>query len=381
MTDVHVVVDALSVHHGGGATYLRSQLEALARVAPRLRLKVIAAPESVALLPADLDAVVELHRLGTVRRALWEQTVLAARQAPRGVLYNPGGTTPLGPHRLPSVVALQNPNFFGPGVLAPHNRRWYRRARAAVMRASARRADRCIAVSASFAEAVAADIPSLRSRLVTLPSGAPGLPAERRRPPGLWELEGGFVLSLSNDAPHKQLDLVVRAWVTAAAASAHPSTAPALVMAGRRSPRRRDELAELVPPLLRARLVQLGQVDDRAEVAWLLDGATALVTASTLESFGFTTAEAGSVGCPVIASDIPAHREVAGGRAAFVPPGDEAALAAAMHDAACASPPPRTPWHWPVSWDEHAAHLAEVLTDVADGRAARSGPSTDAAHS
>jgi phosphatidylinositol alpha-mannosyltransferase len=51
------------------------------------------------------------------------------------------------------------------------------------------------------------------------------------------------------------------------------------------------------------------------------------------ESFGMVVLEAMAAGTPVIASDLPGYRDAAGGNACLVPPGDVAALAAALGDA------------------------------------------------
>ena len=51
---------------------------------------------------------------------------------------------------------------------------------------------------------------------------------------------------------------------------------------------------------------------------------------SRFEGFGLTPMEGIAMGLPVIASDIPAHREFVGGAARFFPPEDPAALAESM---------------------------------------------------
>jgi glycosyltransferase involved in cell wall biosynthesis len=67
-----------------------------------------------------------------------------------------------------------------------------------------------------------------------------------------------------------------------------------------------------------------------AELDRLYRSACALVLPSTYEGFGFTPLEAMARGCPVIASDIPAIREVSGSGAMLLQPDDEAAWAQAM---------------------------------------------------
>lgn len=69
---------------------------------------------------------------------------------------------------------------------------------------------------------------------------------------------------------------------------------------------------------------------DDQEVDRLYRGATALVLPSRYEGFGFTALEAMARGCPVLASDIPAVREVSGSGALLLPLDDESAWADAI---------------------------------------------------
>lgn len=67
-----------------------------------------------------------------------------------------------------------------------------------------------------------------------------------------------------------------------------------------------------------------------AEVAALMNGATAFLFPSWYEGFGIPSVEAMACGTAVIASDIPVHREVLGDAALFVPPSQTEAWAEAM---------------------------------------------------
>src|SRR4029077_8262782 len=73
----------------------------------------------------------------------------------------------------------------------------------------------------------------------------------------------------------------------------------------------------------------LGYVTESDLVA-LYSGAALFVLASTLEGFGLPVLEAMACGTPVLASDVPALREVGGDLAHFVSPGDDAAFASAI---------------------------------------------------
>lgn len=66
------------------------------------------------------------------------------------------------------------------------------------------------------------------------------------------------------------------------------------------------------------------------ELDRLRRGAAVAVCPSTYEGYGLPLAESLAYGLPTIASDIPAHREVAGDAVLYFPPGDPAALAACL---------------------------------------------------
>jgi glycosyltransferase involved in cell wall biosynthesis len=70
-------------------------------------------------------------------------------------------------------------------------------------------------------------------------------------------------------------------------------------------------------------LVEAADLSD-AGLASLLRGAVAMAAPSSVEGFGLPVVEALSLGVPVIASDIAAHREAGGRHAAFIDPIDGA---------------------------------------------------------
>src|SRR3989344_4727656 len=74
---------------------------------------------------------------------------------------------------------------------------------------------------------------------------------------------------------------------------------------------------------------EIGYVPEH-DVARLMGEAAAFVFPSRYEGFGMPLLEAMACSTPVIASDIPVFREVAGESALFVPVGDVQALAAAL---------------------------------------------------
>jgi glycosyltransferase involved in cell wall biosynthesis len=73
----------------------------------------------------------------------------------------------------------------------------------------------------------------------------------------------------------------------------------------------------------------LGPQEPRA-LGQLMRGALALCAPSLAEGFGLPPLEAMALGIPVLASDIPAHREVLGDAAVLLPPSDPEAWSSAL---------------------------------------------------
>jgi alpha-1,2-rhamnosyltransferase len=110
---------------------------------------------------------------------------------------------------------------------------------------------------------------------------------------------------------------------------------------------------------LGSRLLHIERADDR-ELADLYRGAAATISASAGEGFGLPVVESLSLGTPVIASDIPAHREIGGAYCRFFPPGDAAALSAALREALAGALPRPTGFRWP-DWQESGRELRAAI--------------------
>ena len=104
-----------------------------------------------------------------------------------------------------------------------------------------------------------------------------------------------------------------------------------LVLAGYPGWLNRDVLSAADAASLGSVMHQLGAVDDD-ELWCLYSGATVFAFPSRHEGFGLPVLEAMSQGTAVLASDIPAIREVTGGGARLVAAGDVEAWADALED-------------------------------------------------
>lgn len=345
-----VLVNALPVRYGGGVTYLEHQLPALARVAPELQLHTLLSPWAEV---DDLPGTTEVVRLRSVRtRFAYEQFRLPLRAT--DMLYCPANFGPM-VARAPVVLTLQNPHYYGSGLAMPGTRAsrppWKVKANHWAMR----RADAVIAISHAMAEEVVATVPEVADRLHVIHNGLPEWPDKSEPVPGLPER---YVLSVANAAPHKRVQDVVSGW---AAALDRTRDDVALVLVGHTT----DEQALLYRELAgnhAGRLVLLGPIRHRAALKHVYERALALILMSTLETFSFTPGEAGLLGCSLVLSDIPVHREVTMGHAKLVPPRDTAALAEVLAEGFGEwTPGGAEPWRWPVSWDDNARMLLDVF--------------------
>lgn len=108
--------------------------------------------------------------------------------------------------------------------------------------------------------------------------------------------------------------------------------APTLVLIGQRG-WEADDVFSLLDRShqLRTGVIELGRCDDPTMLAYL-DGARALLMPSFIEGFGIPLIEALSRGVPVIASDLPVFREIAGDIPLYLDPLDAVAWDKAIRD-------------------------------------------------
>lgn len=100
--------------------------------------------------------------------------------------------------------------------------------------------------------------------------------------------------------------------------------APALVIVGQRGWKAEDVFAILDDlQELEGYVLELGACDDRELAGWI-SGARAVLMPSFAEGFGLPVIEALQLGTPVLASDLPVFREIAGSIPTYLDPNDTA---------------------------------------------------------
>jgi len=265
-------------------------------------------------------------------RLAWEQARLPGLlgQLDLDVHHGPHYTMPERA-RLPVVVTVHDVTFFD-------HPEWHERSKVLLFRraiaVAARRASVVVCVSQTTADALARVVPvSVPVRVAThgvdLGRFSPEEPS-----PGADRMELGalgldpdrpFVLAVGTLEPRKGLVGLVRAFDRIA--GAHRDLV--LVLAGQPG-----WGPDLLGPAVAAadhgdRVVRTGYVPDRAVPA-LLRQAAAVAYPSLEEGYGLPALEALACGAPLVTTSGTAMEELAGPAALLVPPGDEAALAAAL---------------------------------------------------
>jgi glycosyltransferase involved in cell wall biosynthesis len=364
---IRVLVNSISAHTGGGRTYAIEQVAALSRI-PGVHVTVVVPAATAADLGArcaEGTTVLAQPRRGLVRRIAFEQLLLPVAARGHDVVYLTGNFAMFASPR-PQVVTLHNAHHFGRSERACWRRRYPLRARVrleferAGARLTVRRAEALVVVSHAFRKAVEEDTDH-RTNIHVIPSARPRIPARSEGSESYITPPGPYILAIATDYPHKDWDGLIRTFLD-------DKQLPRLVVVGEcRSKARMQKLRRTIAAVSdRPRVVLLGRVTDREHIASLYDGAAAYIAHSFLETFGLTPLEARAYGLPVVASDIPAHRETCGVHATYYDPADSSQLAGAVSAAVAhgRSLPHRdgsSAWNW----DANARALAELLRSVA----------------
>lgn len=281
--------------------------------------------EFVVLAPrGPLDAPklerIALRQVGRLRGHLWTQLELPFFSRD-GLLFSPGNIHPL--------VSLARPN----GVVTVHDLAYvahpeayskaFRLLYSVLVPAALRRADAVITVSHAEKAHIVGRYPRVLGRIHAVHNGAAhghgtGEPSEptydpsEGRPFVLWV---GTLIRRKN--PQGALD---------AMALVNREMPVDLIVAGA-SHRGLLEGGLRLPPELEGRVQFLGQLDNFARLRQLYEHAAALIFPSFYESCGLPPLEAMQLGCPVVASDIPALREICGDAALYADPSEPADIA------------------------------------------------------
>ncbi|MCW2746624.1 MAG: glycosyl transferase group 1 [Mycobacterium sp.] len=317
---------------GGTGRYSREVAAALAAGAPAGGRVAGWVARHRDVSAARVPGVAGPSRLPLPRRAL-----VAAWERGRGPAPRPGdggggavvhAPTLLVPPPRPGVGLVVTVHdavpWTHPETLTPRGVAFHRR----MAQRALRDADALVVPTAAVAHALGGALGVDTGRFVVVGEGV--APAVGMQPPDAaararrLDLPDGYLLSLSTLEPRKGLDVLLAALATPGAPQL-----PLLVVGqpgwGGVDAAEQARALGLAPGRVRV----LGRLPD-PDLAVVLARATALVMPSRAEGFGLPVLEAMAHGTPVVTSDVPALREVAGDAALAVPAGDAAALAVAL---------------------------------------------------
>jgi glycosyltransferase involved in cell wall biosynthesis len=282
-------------------------LDAASTDFPDLELTLFTTPDGAEAVGARNIAVRELA-LRTARvnegpgRILAEQLVAATRRA--DLLHFFDLTGPLLAPWRPFLATVHDVSS-APGLA--RRRHGYKRI---VWPWAARRARALVAVSRFAGEETARRLGVPCDKIAVIHSG-PGFMDSAPGQNGAAAPDAPYFLYVGDLAGRKNVPFLIRAFDRA-------DLAADLLLVGRAD----DDYGEIRAELGRARhpdRIRFVQGASDRDVDALYRSALALVMPSRYEGFGFTPLEAMARACPVLASDIPAHREVSGTGALLVP--------------------------------------------------------------
>jgi glycosyltransferase involved in cell wall biosynthesis len=326
---VRVGISAIHVRPGASGShqpYLTNFVEAISKLNwPGHEYLVIAGPDAAPLFESasfgentTLRIVPLVHRTIPGRVAA-EQLVLPwmKRRARLDVMHYAGTAASIGVAHS-DVVTIHHDSATQRGSMGRLRNLYYDQSIAVASRAGA-----CVVPTAAYGVELKTLFPRLSLNIVPIMHGT----AEAFFEVGASRMSqvsaSTHMLAVTNGLAHKNLAGLLRGFDEAIELGVDLP----LLVAGRVT---EDDVGAV---LGRSRRAELGErliiAGERThdEIARLHNGAACAVFVSLVETFGMPLSEAMAAGVPVVASDIPVHREVGAAAPAYVDPRDPTAIA------------------------------------------------------
>ncbi len=227
--------------------------------------------------------------------------------------------------RLPAVTTVHDLSVLEHPQWHPADRvAWYRADLAKALRATRR-----WITPSQFTAGRMVELLRVPPREITVIPEAPRPMLAPADAPGIEGLPSRYLLHLGTLEPRKNIPVLLEAWSRIPASQREDA---ALVLVGGLGWGSEAFWRDLVEHPAAGEVLACGYVPDSLTVQ-LLSGAAALVAPSLYEGFGLPLVEAMAAETPVICSEIPVFREVAGEAATLLDPQDADAWAHAMQTA------------------------------------------------
>jgi glycosyltransferase involved in cell wall biosynthesis len=367
-------MNAVAARLGGARSLLVPLVDALARDLPETHFDVFVPstvpeaqhPENVRLIPVDFESGLD------VRRLLWDQFQLNRRAARPDVLISPLNYGPLW-SPVPHVLFAVNPLYYlsraerralgltGPTALL----------QTGLHRSCARRADAVVVPTRAMADRIQRTRSNIGPVRVVHhgfdAAGARSAPASLPAHALTWARQEIRLLHVGHPNPQKGLVTLADTLARVVGAKDGSSVCLAVTFEPDEGPDARAFSERVRRHGLERSVVFLGQLP-RESVLGLYGRASAFLFPSTIESFGFPVVEALAFGCPIVATDMPSNRELAGRLASYHQAGAAEAAAElvihALHSDTPALRSKRRARSDEFGWPRSAHETAEVLFEV-----------------
>ncbi len=336
---IHLFVNALAASAGGGLTYVRNIVPHLsARADARFTLLVGKEFQSE-LNPGDnIELVCESSHLGVAARFLYEQRTLANLVRSRGadVLLSAGNFA-LRNSPVPQILLSRNALYTCPDFYRDlRGRREYRLwldtcLKAWLAKRSVMTADIAVAPSKSFAEELrrwtGKDIVAIHHGFDADTFSAEKPPLDHSIQDKLAPAQNGIrLLFVSHYNYYRNFETLIHAMGRVIGKPGGEQFKLVLTCALRSGANpgsyRSEAASQLVAHLgLQENIIELGSVP-YSQLHHLYRGCDIYVSPSYCESFAHPLVEAMSCGLPIVASDLPVHREICEKAALYFPPFD-----------------------------------------------------------
>ncbi len=317
---------------GGRETYARELVPAMLELAPELELVAFVNRDAGSRFVAELGdgvgaVVVPISARGRAQWALGELGLasMAARRARVELLHSMANFAPVwGPFRR--VVTIHDLQY----MAVPELLSWpVRKTTHAMVSLAARRAHRIIAVSNAGKQEIVTGLGIAQEHIDVVPNGvrppppAPATDGVRER----YRLgERRVIISVATNLPHKNLPVLLDAL-----GLIDPEKRPLLVLAGHGTQERSLWTRALAAGVAEDVRLLGGLSTDELDSMYAI--ADCLVLPTLHEGFGLPAIEAMARSIPVVCSDIPALREVAGSAALYFDPRAPEQIAARIAEA------------------------------------------------
>lgn len=332
--NAQLLSDQAGYRSAGMSNYVRNLLAALGPLAaddPAWRLTALTHTPAFRASGIAIRATsLPLER--PAARIAWEQLALPRllRKLDADLVHGLVNVLPLAT-TVPGVVTVHDLSFLHLPALFPPAKRLYL---SALCRASVRKAAAVIAVSRQTADDVVRCFGAPPDKVTVAYNGVdarfdPGAPQESAAFRAAKGLPDRYLLFLGTLEPRKNLETLLHAYARWRTQAAPADQDVRLVIAGGKGWFYDAIFAQTAALGLGETVIFPGYVPD-AELPDWYRAALGFVYPSVFEGFGLPVLEAMACGAPVLCSDIPSLREVAGEAALLAPPHDVDAWVAGL---------------------------------------------------